>query len=167
MAFHLLLDDEILDELAVDGFIEIERAHWRQPLPAAVARKCKSPGFAPSTIQARQIESLIGLGLSDVEVAEMMLIELVLLRFYYRREIAVGASKVNAKVGHVALKMALSGREPSMTQFWLKSRAGWKETSVVENTHEIKETSSAREKLIGPRPTTIENATGEVVIEDA
>jgi len=57
-----------------------------------------------------------------------------LLTFYYKRELDLGAVMINAKVGAVALKMALSGTDSDMTKFWLKSRAGWKETSVVEKT---------------------------------
>ena len=171
MALHLIIDEEMLDELSVDGFLEIERVHWRQPLPVAVAKKCKSPGFAPSTIQTRQIESLVDLGFSDVEIAEIMLIELILLRFYYRHELAAGAAKVNAKVGHVALKMALSERDhndPILAQnpCWMERNFCRRKEGGNNGQFFV-----GPEKLLGPRPATpdnvtIDNETGLQVIND-
>jgi len=80
-------------------------------------KKTHSAGFSPSTLQARQVESLVALGLTPKDIAAALLIELPLLKFYYRRELEIGATLVNAKVGHVALQMALDGQNPNMTMF--------------------------------------------------
>ncbi len=162
MALRLMIEESALEELELLTTQSPDRTHWAAPLPTKLAKMTRSPGFAPSTIQARQVESLVALGMKESEIAEALLIEEHLLRFYYKRELNLGAVLVNAKVGQVALKMALSGTDPEMTKFWLKSRAGWKETAVVENKVEIKhEVAEARSKLLGTRPMTLENNTGE------
>jgi hypothetical protein len=166
MALHLILDDDELRELAIAEQVDDYRAYWKSPLPAKLAKSTKSPGFAPSTIQARQVESLVALGMAEKDIALALLIDEKLLRFYYKRELDLGTVLINAKVGHVALKMAMSGTDADMTKFWLKTRAGWKETSVVEKTVEIKDVSSARAKLLGPRPAVIDNDSGQITDVD-
>jgi hypothetical protein len=52
----------------------------------------------------------------------------------YKYEIETGAARVNAEVARVALGMALSGANPDMTKFWLKTQAGWVETKRIETT---------------------------------
>ena len=158
-----MLDEDQLEELASAPLVAESRRHWTAPPPTKIANRTNSPGFAPSTIQARQVESLVALGMTEKDVANALLIDEGLLTFYYKRELDLGAVMINAKVGAVALKMALSGTDSDMTKFWLKSRAGWKETSVVEKTVEIKDVSTARAKLLGPRPVTIENGTSNIV----
>ena len=54
------------------------------------------------------------------------------LRKYFPQELAHGAIEDNAQVGQTLFKMATSGDEPAATIFWLKTRAGWRETQVVE-----------------------------------
>ena len=160
MALRLVLDDMHDENIVDESTIARSRLYWKDPLPSRIAGAAKnSPGFQPTTIQARQIERLVALGMAPFEIAASLLIDLKLLEFYYKRELEVGAVLVNAKVGATALKMALSGVDPDMTKFWLKARAGWKETSVVEKKIEITEISSARAKLLGTAPLTIDNAT--------
>jgi hypothetical protein len=152
MALKLILDEEILEELSNAVSLEESRAHWAKPLPTKIAATLKSPGFAPCTVQARQVESLVALGMTTEEISKSLLIDKKLLEFYYDRELNIGAVMVNAKVGVVALKMAMSGDCPEMTKFWLKSRAGWKETAVIEQKVEVTEVSQARQKLLGQPP---------------
>jgi hypothetical protein len=161
VALHLALSKEEYEEVSNYDILHRGREHWHKDPPQevkqAIAKQLKktgdnSTGFAPSNLQARQVGSLLGLGMTTKEVADCLIIDEKLLRFYYKHEIETAVALVNAKVGHVALKMALKGDSPSSTQFWLKTRAGWKETQVVESKVEITEVTSAREKLLGPRP---------------
>lgn len=48
-----------------------------------------------------------------------------------------GYAKAEANVAAVAYEQAMTGKNTAMTIFWLKARAGWKETQVQE----IKQTS--------------------------
>ena len=45
-----------------------------------------------------------------------------------------GSVKANSSVAQSLYKMATSGKCPASTMFWLKCRAGWRETSVIEHT---------------------------------
>jgi len=49
------------------------------------------------------------------------------LKRKFRHELRDGKAVLTHKVVRVALEMALSGKCPSMTQFWLKCNAGWKD----------------------------------------
>jgi hypothetical protein len=66
------------------------------------------------------------------DIALVLNVEEKLLRLYYLKELKVSANIANVMVARQALNMAMSGRFPDMTKFWLKSRAKWKETSGLE-----------------------------------
>lgn len=93
-----------------------------------------SPGFEPGAEQADQVEKMAGLGMSVRDIAAILRIEPKLLEKYYKYELTTAAERINGAVAKVALQMALSGASPDMTKFWLKTRAGWKETVVKEVT---------------------------------
>ena len=86
-----------------------------------------SPGFAPTPYQARQVSVMAALGLQPRDIALVLDVEEDLLKKYYKKELRVSHNLANAMVGKVALEMAMSGRFPDMTKFWLKTRGGWKE----------------------------------------
>lgn len=108
-----------------------------------------SPGFVPSTAQARQVAVMACLGLDSKDIANVLNIEHKMLKLYYERELKVTANIANAMVARVALQMAMSGRNPDMTKFWLKAKANWRETTGVDITSNGKtlESSTARDKL--------------------
>jgi hypothetical protein len=93
-----------------------------------------SPGFNPTPAQAREVSVMACLGLDAKDIALVLNIELKLLKKYYDRELTVANHIPNMMVAKAALEMALSGRNPDMTKFWLKTRAKWKETSAIELT---------------------------------
>lgn len=87
-----------------------------------------SPGFAPTSYQARQVAVMAALGLDPKDIALVLDIEERLLTLYYKKELRVSHNLANAMVARQALSMAMSGRFPDMTKFWLKTRGGWKES---------------------------------------
>lgn len=93
-----------------------------------------SPGFEPGSDQAEQVEKMTALGMSPKDIAAILRIEPKLLQKYYKYELETAAERINQSVAKVALQMALGGANPDMTKFWLRSRAGWKETKVTEVT---------------------------------
>lgn len=124
-----------------------------------------SPGFAPGVSQAREVAVMAALGLDAREIALVLNVEEKLLKLYYSRELKVSHKLSNIMVARKALEMAMSGRFPDMTKFWLKAQAKWKETNGVEISGPgggPVEVSSAREKLaramgmdadtLGPEP---------------
>jgi AraC-like DNA-binding protein len=55
------------------------------------------------------------------------------LRRCFKAELELAAATANAVVANMAYAMASSGKEPAMTMFWLKTRAGWRETQITQN----------------------------------
>jgi hypothetical protein len=78
---------------------------------------------------------MAGLGLSPMEIAQLLRVELAVVKSNYANELAEGHIKANAKVAQSLFRIATSqGREAvSAAIFWLKARACWKETSVHEH----------------------------------
>lgn len=91
-----------------------------------------SPGFEPGSEQAEQVEKMTALGMSPRDIAAILRIEPKLLTKYYKYELETASERINQQVAKVALQQALGGANPQATQFWLKTRAGWKETKVTE-----------------------------------
>ena len=55
------------------------------------------------------------------------------LRLHYRDELDLASAKANAVVGGALFNKAKAGDTTAMI-FWMKTRAGWKETHGVEHT---------------------------------
>ena len=83
--------------------------------------------------QINQMEILSGLGVQQADIARIlgfhpnsfaniMKNDLVAYEAYKR-----GNAKAVAKVAQTAYQMAVSGKHPSMTMFWLKAREKWRE----------------------------------------
>lgn len=91
-----------------------------------------SPGFDPTPYQARQVAVMSALGLEASDIALVLNIEEKMLKLYYTKELRVSHNLANAMVARVALQMAMSGRFPDMTKFWLTHRAKWKASTGLE-----------------------------------
>lgn len=110
---------------------------WANQISDELVRNSQSkgsPGFEPGPEQAAQVEQMTALGMSTRDISAVLRIEQKLLEKFYEYEIATAAARINDRVAKVALQMALCGALPDMTKFWLKTRAGWKETKVTEVT---------------------------------
>ena len=109
-----------------------------------------SPGFNPGVGQAREVAVMRALGLEAKEIGLVLNVDPKILKSYYSRELNISHQISNIMVARKALEMAMSGRYPDMTKFWLKARAKWKETAAVEvsgpNGGPV-EIGSARDKL--------------------
>lgn len=139
------LDDPEIVKKRMDK-IHREVTHSKQ------VNKDGSPGFDPGPTQSKQVSVMTALGMSPREISDILLIEDKLLKMYYKRELAGASPYVNLAVAKRALEMAMSGQHPDMTKFWLKSRAGWRETNTVELTGKDGgpiELSGAKAALLG------------------
>jgi hypothetical protein len=74
------------------------------------------------------------------------------LRKHYRKELDKGHIKATAKVAESLFRKATGEGSQSVTAaiFWLKTRAGWKETVVQEQTGEV--TQVVRRIVHMPQP---------------
>jgi hypothetical protein len=77
---------------------------------------------------------MAGYGLSAKDIAIVLDLDPWIIERDYRKELKAGAIKANAKVAESLFRRATGeGREGVVAAiFWLKTRAGWRETTVHE-----------------------------------
>jgi len=77
---------------------------------------------------------MAGYGVPEADIAGVIGVDPKTLRKHYRSELDHGHVKANAKVAENLYRKATGdGREAVIAAiFWLKTRAGWKETTVQE-----------------------------------
>ena len=80
------------------------------------------------------MEALAGYGVPEAEIAGVVGIDAKTLRKHYRCELDHGHTKANARVAENLYRRATGESREAVTAaiFWLKTRAGWKETNVHE-----------------------------------
>lgn len=78
---------------------------------------------------------MAGYGVPEDDIALTVDISGPTLRKHYRRELDLGHVKANAAVAQSLYKKATGDGTSAVTAaiFWLKTRAGWKETVVTEH----------------------------------
>jgi hypothetical protein len=105
----------------------------------------------PDPITQRRVEAMAGYGVPEAEIAGVIGIDPKALRRHYRYELDHGQTKANARVAENLYRKATGEGREAVTAaiFWLKTRAGWKETSV----HEVNGSGSVVVVWTGvPRP---------------
>ncbi|MEQ9814092.1 MAG: hypothetical protein RLO50_15040 [Azospirillaceae bacterium] len=87
-------------------------------------------GTATDLSHARQVETMAGYGFTSKAIAIALDTDTAFLERTYRRELAQGAIKANARVVESLYRKATGDDPKSVTAaiFWLKARAGWQET---------------------------------------
>ena len=106
--------------------------------------------YKPTDDDYSKVEEMVTIGLDQHTISKVMGISNATLTKYYIHNLLVGKDKRTARVAGVAYEMAVSGESPSMTTFWLKTQAGWKE----KNYHEL--TGKDGDKLFGEEQQLIE-----------
>lgn len=96
----------------------------------------------PDPAGRRQVEAMAGYGIPEADIACVLEIDPKTLRKHYRSELDKGHIKATAKVAESLFRKATTDGSQSVTAaiFWLKTRAGWKETVVQETAGEIRHT---------------------------
>jgi hypothetical protein len=77
------------------------------------------------------VKSLSAMGTRYVDIALKLEINTDTLTKYYSRELELGRVDANAKVAQGLFNQAVNGNT-SAGIFWMKTRAGWKETNALE-----------------------------------
>jgi hypothetical protein len=88
----------------------------------------------PDPAIRRQVEAMVGFGVPEADIAGVIGVDERTLRRCYREELSTAHVKANARVAENLYRKATGeGREAVIAAiFWLKTRAGWKETIVNE-----------------------------------
>ena len=97
---------------------------------------------------------MAGYGVPETDIAGVIGIDPKTLRKHYRSELDHGHVKANAKVAENLFRKATGdGRESVIAAiFWLKTRAGWKETMVQEHTGKTDPVVVIKRYVIDPPP---------------
>lgn len=92
------------------------------------------PVFAPTKDQRTLVGIMAGCGFKHELIAERIGIDDKTLRKHFREELTEGKSAANAIVAQSLFKKATGDGSQSVTAaiFWMKTQAGWKETTVSE-----------------------------------
>jgi len=85
------------------------------------------PAHQPTDQNRLQVKTLAAV------IAAKLGISADTLTKYYRQELDDGRVDANAQIGKSLYEQAKNGNTAAMI-FWLKTRAGWKETQVNEHT---------------------------------
>jgi len=101
-----------------------------------------------SDVDARQVEAMAGYGLPAEDIAQVLRIDVAELRRDYPAELEDGRIKANSRVAENLYRRATGEGREAVTAaiFWLKTRAGWRETQ----THEVQ--SDVRYVVEMPEP---------------
>jgi len=93
------------------------------------------PNHEPTQQTRRTVESMSAYGIPQPDIARVIGICQDTLVKYYRDELDLATAKANSKVAEALYKQATDTDNPrsaTAAMFWLKTRAQWKETSVIE-----------------------------------
>jgi hypothetical protein len=99
-----------------------------EPIPAGLEAS------DPSAAQRKQVEAMAGFGIPEAAIARVMRVDAPTLRRHFTDELAEGQIKANSKVAENLYRKATGEGREAVTAaiFWLKTRAGWKETVAHE-----------------------------------
>jgi DNA-binding XRE family transcriptional regulator len=79
------------------------------------------------------VSSLTAFGITQESIAKKLGISVPTLVKHYQHELETGLDNANAQVANTLFEMATSGKVPSATYFWLKTRAKWRETDKTDD----------------------------------
>ena len=91
------------------------------------------PPHQPTEHSRVQVKTLAAVGIRHEDIASKLGISADTLTKYYKLELDDGRIDAIAQVGQSLYEQAKNGNITAMI-FWLKTRAGWKETQVQEHT---------------------------------
>lgn len=97
------------------------------------------PPHKPTEALRKQVEAMAGYGITQPDIARCLSIHQETMRIHYRDELDLGLVKANTAIAQSLYKKAMAEGTGAVTAaiFWLKTRAGWKETTVNEHSGEM------------------------------
>jgi hypothetical protein len=91
------------------------------------------PSFKPTDEQRKTVRAMIAYGVPQADVCEVIGVTDKTLRKHFDRELRTAATEANAKVAQALYKQAVDQGNTTAQIFWLKTKAGWKDTTVHEH----------------------------------
>ena len=90
------------------------------------------PPHEPTRDSRRLVEHHAATGTPHAAIAKLVGVSLNTLKKYYAEELELGLARANAVVSGTLFSAAKNGNVVARI-FWLKTRAGWRETAKVEH----------------------------------
>ena len=90
----------------------------------------------PTEETRKLVRSLSAVGIRYVDIASKLEISDDTLVKHYKKDLEDGRTDANASIGQTLFQQAKNGNTAAAI-FWLKTRAGWKETNAVEHSGEV------------------------------
>src|ERR1700681_2214160 len=90
--------------------------------------------FEPTEDQRRTVKALSGYGVPQNGIAIHIAVDAKTLRKHFRNELDRGSVEATAKVAQTLFHLATVEKNVASVIFWMKARAGWRETVRQENT---------------------------------
>ena len=87
----------------------------------------------PTDESRKLVRTLAAVGIRHEDIASKLEINTDTLTKHYRKDLDEGRIDANAAIGKTLYEQARNGNTGAAI-FWLKTRAGWKETQVTEMT---------------------------------
>ena len=90
------------------------------------------PPHQPDPASRRLVEHHAAIGTPHEQIAKLLQLSLNTLKKHYPEELELGLARANAVVSGTLFAEAKSGNITAAI-FWMKTRAGWRETAKVEH----------------------------------
>lgn len=90
----------------------------------------------PTEETRKLVRNLSAVGIRYVDIASKLEISDDTLVKHYKKDLEDGRTDANASIGQTLFQQAKNGNTAAAI-FWLKTRAGWKETNAVEHSGEV------------------------------
>ena len=90
------------------------------------------PNHAPTPEQRQLCELAAVIGTPHHDIAQLLGITTKTLLKHYRKELDLGKTRANVKVGGALYNAAVKGNTSAQI-FWMKAQAGWREVHIVKH----------------------------------
>jgi len=91
------------------------------------------PQHKPSNESRQLVQLHATIGTQQHLIADILGVDAKTLRKHYREELDQSMAQANAQIGGALFNKAKNGDTAAMI-FWMKTRAGWRETQNLEHT---------------------------------
>jgi len=92
--------------------------------------------------EIKRIEKLAGYGLRDQDIADIIGYSEASIKRYCSKELKRGRSTKIKNVAKTAYRLAVEGKCPAMTMFFLKTQARWREQEKIDAQEPEKKTKT-------------------------
>lgn len=87
-----------------------------------------NPKHKPTDEQRKTVKAMTAYGITQERISAVVGIHHETLRIHYRHELDTAEAEANAAVAQSLFNMATKGKNVAAAIFWLKTRAGYRET---------------------------------------